>query len=250
MQAFALSVIIRNTHMEPVKHNGGQTLLIDADDTLWANNIYFERAIADFISFLNHQEFTPAEVREVLNEVERECIVKHGYGLHSFAHALMDTFERLAVEPLTPALHETIHGFAHAIAEHPIEPFDRVPDTLDYLAQRHHLILMTKGNITEQSGKVERSGLRNFFSAVEIVAEKDPPTFASVVEKYGLAKAHTWMVGNSPKSDINPALAIGLNAVFIPHDMTWILEQDDVMSDGAAGRLVVVENFAGLMQHF
>jgi hypothetical protein len=33
-----------------------QTLLIDADDTLWENNIYFERAIADFISFLNHRE--------------------------------------------------------------------------------------------------------------------------------------------------------------------------------------------------
>jgi phosphoglycolate phosphatase-like HAD superfamily hydrolase len=74
--------------------NGAQTLLIDADDTLWANNIYFERAIADFISFLNHQEFTREEVRAVLNEVERECIVKHGYGTHSFAHALVDTFER------------------------------------------------------------------------------------------------------------------------------------------------------------
>ena len=77
--------------------NGSQTLLIDADDTLWENNIYFERAIARFISFLNHHEFSPEQVREVLNDVERECIVKHGYGLHSFAHALVDTFERLSV---------------------------------------------------------------------------------------------------------------------------------------------------------
>ena len=68
-----------------------QTLLIDADDTLWQNNVYFERAIARFISFLNHHEFTAEQVREVLNEVERECIVKHGYGLQSFAHALVDT---------------------------------------------------------------------------------------------------------------------------------------------------------------
>ena len=65
-----------------------QTLLIDADDTLWENNIYFERAIVRFISFLNHHEFSPEQVRQVLNDVERECIVKHGYGLHSFAHAL------------------------------------------------------------------------------------------------------------------------------------------------------------------
>src|SRR3989440_1597264 len=88
-----------------------QSLLVDADDTLWENNVYFERAIARFISFLDHQKHTPAEVRSVLNDVERECIVKHGYGMHSFAHALRDTFERLSTEPITPALHERIHGF-------------------------------------------------------------------------------------------------------------------------------------------
>ena len=87
-----------------------QTLLIDADDTLWENNVYFERAIANFISFLNHHERSPAEVREILNDVERDCIVSHGYGLHSFAHALVKTFERLSVEPLTPALRETMNG--------------------------------------------------------------------------------------------------------------------------------------------
>ena len=92
-----------------------QTLLIDADDTLWENNIYFERAIAGFISFLNHHEFTPEQVREVLNDVERECIVKHGYGLHSFAHALVYTFERLSPVPVTPALHAQIQAFAHTI---------------------------------------------------------------------------------------------------------------------------------------
>ena len=81
--------------------NGAQNLLIDADDTLWENNVYFERAIVRFISFLNHREYSPAQVREVLNQVERESIVEHGYGLHSFAHSLVDTFERLSVDPVT-----------------------------------------------------------------------------------------------------------------------------------------------------
>ena len=140
--------------MFPQHLNGAQTLLIDADDTLWENNVYFERAIAKFISFLNHREYTAGQVRQVLNEVERECIVKHGYGLHSFAHALVDTFERLSVEPVTTQLHETIHGFAHTIAEHPVEIIEEVPETLQYLAPQHHLILLTKGNLTEQAGKV------------------------------------------------------------------------------------------------
>lgn len=230
--------------------NDAQTLLIDADDTLWENNIYFERAIANFISFLNHHEYSAEQVRNVLNEVELECIISHGYGLKSFAHALAQTFERLAVEPLTPALHDTINGFAHAIAEQPVEIMAGVPDTLQYLSARHHLILMTKGVIAEQSGKVERSGLKEYFAAVEIVSEKDTPMYRSVVSKYELADNSTWMIGNSPKSDINPALAAGLNAVFVPHGNTWILEHEEVAQAQPPRRLVIVERFADLQRHF
>ena len=155
----------------------GQNLLIDADDTLWENNVYFERAIANFISFLNHHEYTPDQVREVLYEVERENILQHGYGMNSFALALVKCFEQLSVEPLTPALHDTIHGFAYAIAEHPMELLPDVAETLADLALRHHLFLVTKGDITEQTGKFERSGLKEHFTAVEVVAEKDAAAY-------------------------------------------------------------------------
>ena len=230
--------------------NGAQTLLIDADDTLWENNIYFERAIAKFISFLNHREYSSEMVRMVLNDVERESIVRHGYGLHSFAHALVETFERLSVDPVTPGLHERIRSFAHQIAGHPIEVLPGVPETLQYLGELHHLILMTKGNPAEQSGKVERSGLKEYFSAVEIVAEKDESTYRSVIAKYALPADATWMVGNSPKSDINPALAAGLHAVFIPHDNTWILEHEEVAPAPAPQQLLVVDRFGELREHF
>jgi len=234
----------------PPNSNGSQTLLIDADDTLWENNIYFERAIANFISFLNHHEYSPEQVREVLNDVERECIITHGYGLHSFAHALVQTFERLSVEPLTPALHETISGFAHTIAEHPMEIIRGVPETLQYLSERHHLIMMTKGAFAEQTGKVERSGLKDYFAAVEIVAEKDVAIYRDIISKYDLPTDSTWMVGNSPKSDINPALAAGINAVFVPHGDTWILEHDEVAEAQPPSRLLIVETFVGLRNYF
>ena len=230
--------------------NGAQTLLIDADDTLWENNIYFERAIAKFISFLDHREHSPEAVRLVLNNVERESIVKHGYGLHSFTHSLIETFEKLSVDPVTAELHERIRSFAHQIADHPIEILPGVPETLAYLSERHHLIMMTKGNLTEQSGKVERSGLKEYFAAIEIVAEKDQPTYRSVIAKYALPADTTWMVGNSPKSDINPALAAGLHAVFIPHGSTWILEHEEVASAPPSQRLLVVDRFGDLRAHF
>ncbi len=234
----------------PPQSNGAQTLLIDADDTLWENNVYFERAIAKFISHLNHREYTPQQVRAVLNEVERECIVKHGYGLHSFAHALVDCFEQLSTDPITPELHQTISGFAHEIAQHPMEIIAGVPETLEYLAGRHHLILLTKGHLTEQAGKIERSGLKEYFSAIEIVAEKDPEIYRSMIEKYALIADETWMVGNSPKSDINPALAAGLNAVFVPHAETWVLEHEHIGDVTGPGKLVMVERFSDLRDHF
>lgn len=228
-----------------------QILLIDADDTLWQNNIYFEEAIGDFMSFLNHQEMTRQQVRAVINEVEKETILEHGYGYHSFAHSLVKTFERLSAEPVTPELHQTIWNFAHRITEYPIELIEGVPATLSYLCERkHRLILMTKGNFTEQSGKVERSGLKEYFVAVEIVAEKNAATYRSIVSKYDLAPDTTWMVGNSPKSDINPALAAGINAVFVPHDNTWILEHETVNAAPEGVRLLQVEQFSDLQKHF
>jgi putative hydrolase of the HAD superfamily len=229
-----------------------QTLLIDLDDTLCENNIYFERAIADFISFLNHQTMTVPEVRAVLNQVEHESILKHGYGLHSFAHSLVACFERLSVEPITPALHQKIWAFSHQIAEHPMEIIPGVPETLSYLAERrHHLIVMTKGALTEQTGKIERSGLREYFAAVEVVAEKNPPTYREIIEKYGLAPESTWMVGNSPKSDINPALAAGLHAVFVPHDQTWVLEHEELAPvPSPQQRFLRLDRFAELRNHF
>jgi len=227
-----------------------QTLLIDADDTLWENNVYFERAIARFISFLNHHEFSPNQVREVLNDVERECIVKHGYGLHSFAHALVDTFERLSPTPVTPELHAQVVSFTQIIENHDIEFLPEVPETLEQLSRKHRLILVTKGALAEQSGKVERSGLKKHFAAVEIVAEKNAEIYAQLAEKYECDHTCTWMIGNSPKSDINPAMAAGLNAVFVPHGDTWILEHEEVNPAPDGQKLLIVGRFAELREHF
>jgi putative hydrolase of the HAD superfamily len=236
-----------NTSAKPA----GQTLLIDLDDTLCENNIFFERAIADFISFLDHKEHSREQVRAILNDVERECIVKHGYGLHSFAHSLVDTFERLSVEPITPALHSTISAFAHRISDLPLQIINGVPETLQYLSSRHKLMVMTKGRVTEQSAKIERSGLKDYFVAAEIVMEKNEASYRSIVSKYALDPESTWMVGNSPKSDINPALAAGIHAVFVPHDQTWVLEHEELSLAPRNGQqLLQLKSFSELTNYF
>jgi putative hydrolase of the HAD superfamily len=227
-----------------------QNLLIDADDTLWENNIYFEHAITTFISFLEHKELTPDEVREVIYRVEHENIKIHGYGIASFAKALVKTFEELSVEPITPALHETVLGFAKTIAERPIEHIAGVEDTLRYLHARHRLLLVTKGNYDEQYAKVTRSNLSRYFESVEIVAEKDANTYGYIATKYDLDREYTWMIGNSPKSDVNPALEAGFNAVFVPHSNTWKLEHCELATARPPQALLTIESFEDLQKHF
>jgi putative hydrolase of the HAD superfamily len=228
----------------------GQTLLIDADDTLWENNVYFERAIAAFISYLNHHAYSPAEVRHALNAVERETILTHGYGLSSFTRSLVTCFERVSPAPVTEEKVQRILSFCRSIEEQEIELLPGVPETLAELAGRHRLILMTKGNQAEQADKLARSGLSGLFSSVEIVAEKDPPTYRQVIARHELAPHTSWMIGNSPRSDINPALAAGLHAVFVFHKSTWVLERDTVDPAPRGQHLLELDSFARLRAIF
>ena len=228
----------------------GQTLLIDADDTLWENNIYFERAIAAFIGYLNHRDYTPAEVRKALNAVERETILAHGYGLSSFTRSLVTCFERLSPSPMTDEKAQRIRSFARSIAEQEIELLPGVKETLTELAGRHRLFLMTIGNQAVQADKLARSGLFGYFSAVEIVQEKDPSTYREVIARHELAPHTSWMIGNSIKSDINPALAAGLHAVFLFHKDTWVLEHAALEPTPEGQQLLELDSFAKLRAVF
>ena len=226
------------------------TLLFDADDTLWENNIYFERALADFISFLEHKELSAAEVRIIIDDVERENISLNGYGLKSFTKALVAAFEKLSVEPITEAIHTTITGFAQRIAEEPIRLIDGVPATLASLCERHALYVVTKGDPDEQHRKVKSSGIEHYFRAIEVLPEKTAAAYRFLLESRHLSGDDIWMIGNSPKSDVNPALEAGLNSAFIPHQTTWVLEEQEINRPRPTQRLLELRKFEDLLLHF
>jgi putative hydrolase of the HAD superfamily len=223
-------------------------LLIDADDTLWENNIYFERAFDDFVEFLDHSALTAAQVREVLNEIELVNAAIHGYGAVNFGRNLQQAYQHLCERAIHAGDLEHIMSLAERIMEQPIEVIDGVDDTLLYLAERHDLTLFTKGHPEEQKLKVDRSGLGRHFGHTAIVKEKDADAYRRIVEERRLRPQETWMIGNSPKSDINPALEAGLNAVFVPHARTWVLERQDLRDGGE--RMIRVERFSDLRAYF
>lgn len=220
-------------------------LLVDADDTLWENNIYFEQATAAFIAFLDHSQLSPAEVRAVLDEVGRLM----GYGATSYSRSLRETYRRLGSQERQDEAFQRIQQFEAQIRSHPLELLVGVKETLDHLAARHALILLTKGDPEEQQLKVERSGCESYFQQIIIVAEKNIATYEQITRELNIPPQQIWMIGNSPRSDINPALAAGCNAVYIPHPHTWSLEHEEIEKRGE-GELLTLSTFAELRTHF
>ncbi|TDB88768.1 HAD family hydrolase [Micromonospora fluostatini] len=226
----------------------GQVLVFDADDTLWENNILFERVIDDFLDWLDHPTLDRREIRHILDDIERANTVAHGYGSKVFLTSLHDCMEKLRERPATDRERQEIEALAAALAQRQVELIPGVAETLTALADRHDLLLLTKGDDDEQRRKIEASGLDRHFRAAHVVAEKDVTTYRWLTREHGLDPARAWMIGNSPKSDILPARAAGLNAVFIPNDNTWVLEHDEL--DPSDAGVLHLAAFTDLLTHF
>jgi len=191
-------------------------LIIDGDDTLWENNVYFERAIEEFIDFLDHSSMSRRQVRAALDEIERLNSRVHGYGSVAFSRNLRECYERLCERDLRQADVDRVLSLGERIMQEPLRLLAGVEETVAYLSDHHELTLFTKGHPQEQKLKIERSGLAGYFHHTAVVGEKNPQAYRDLVAERRLHPERTWMVGNSPRSDINAALAAGLNAVFIP----------------------------------
>jgi putative hydrolase of the HAD superfamily len=225
-----------------------QNLIFDADDTLWENNVYFENAFADFCEYLNHSSLTPDEIRGILDEIEVVNNQIHGYGAVNFGRNLSQCYLRLAERAVDDRDLERVAGFAHQILSQEIELMEGVAETLPFLAERHDLTLCTKGDLLEQSRKIDISGLRPLFRHCEIVKEKNRDTYERIARDHRFHPDCTWMIGNSPKSDMNPALAAGWRTVYVPHERTWTLERAEIHDP--QGRMVRVERFTDLRDLF
>ncbi|WP_157245650.1 HAD family hydrolase [Nonomuraea typhae] len=224
-------------------------LIFDADDTLWENNVLFESIIEAFIDAMARNGRGRSGIRAVLDAIERANSHAHGYGSAVFERSLAECMERLREPyPLTGEERAWITGLCRALREEPVELLPGVPETLRSLALRHRLYLCTKGEPAEQQRKIGSSGLAGFFEEIVIVREKGADTYRDLVKTFSLDAGSTWMIGNSPRSDVLPALEAGLGAVLVPHPMTWSLEHAPLPNLG--GRCLRLSPITALLDHF
>ncbi len=225
-------------------------LILDADDTLWENNVFYEEATDAFTERMAREGFDPQRARETLARIEHERVPIYGYAPQEFARSLVLTYQHLCQEdgrPPRPEVEAEVEAIGNRVVEYPIILLDGVAETVAALSCRCRLFLLTKGDPQVQRSKVERSGLAPHFEAIHIVPEKGPDVLRDLLARHNLDPRRTWMVGNSPRSDVNPALAVGIGAIYIPYHRPWSFEEVPVADPE---RVITLHRFADLLHIF
>ena len=205
-------------------------ICLDADDTLWHNMRHFNATEEALVAML--QPFADAHIaRDTLNACEGRNLKLYGYGAKGFTLSMIETAAELAGDQISKTMIEEILAAGRALLAHPVDLFDDVAETLDALAHRGRLVLVTKGDLLHQESKLAASGLGDLFSGIEIVSDKTENTFRRVFGQYGVAPHEAIMAGDSMRSDIRPALEAGAWAAYIPQEGAWVHEIADTPSD-------------------
>lgn len=205
-----------------------KVVAFDADDTLWDNQTYYDEAEKRLGEIL--QEYgDPETVLKDLFSIEMANMQIFGYGAMAFTLSMIETALKVSNDTIPAAKIHEIHSLGKSLLHIPSTPLPGVAETLETLQKTRHYrtIVITKGNMLDQENKLERSGLKKYFSHIEIVSDKTPEAYCRLLDFLGIESHELLMVGNSFKSDIAPVLTLGGYGVHIPFKTTWQHEKTD-----------------------
>jgi putative hydrolase of the HAD superfamily len=220
----------------------------DADDTLWQNEQFYRLTEKTFTDLLaDHGDSHHVSAR--LLEAERRNLKTYGFGIKGFTLSMIETALEVTDGTVPQAVISKILALGRAMADHPIETLPHVHETLESLAGKYRIILITKGDLFDQERKLAQSGLGDFFDAVEIVSNKDAGVYTRIFARHADGAERAMMVGNSLKSDVIPALDAGAWGIHVPHDLTWALEHADAPENHPRFRVIeTLEPLAELLR--
>jgi putative hydrolase of the HAD superfamily len=202
------------------------TIGFDADDTLWQNEQFFRMTQARFAGLL--ADFAePGHLSERLIAAERRNLGHYGFGIKGFVLSMIETAIEVTEDRVPASVIRELIAAGQEMLAHPIELLPEARAAVESLADSHRLILITKGDLLDQERKLAQSGLGELFSGVEIVSNKTPVTYAEIFTREGDGPERAMMVGNSLRSDVVPAIAVGSWGIYVPHDLTWAYEHDE-----------------------
>lgn len=203
-----------------------RTIGLDADDTLWHTETLFQETQSRLAEMMCRYADERA-VQARLQATEIENVKVFGYGIKGFTLSMIETAITLSQGNVTPEEIHEIVGMGKRMLRAPLTLMPHVETVLANLNRRFRLILITKGDLLDQTNKVDKSGLGEYFEGVEVVSEKDKSSYTAVFDRYEIDPANFMMIGNSIPSDIEPVLNLGGYAVHVPYQITAIHELHD-----------------------
>jgi len=226
-------------------------IIFDADDTLWENNMFYVQASTDFFDLIENAGFSRQEAEKEFDVLELWVVKEMGYGSINFVYILEKLFKQYQEKNGRNLDHQKFLQIVKRFTDHPTgkpNMFPNVIETLNVLKNNFELFLLTKGSFSEQEGKIQRAGVDQIVSGYFIPSEKNDNTYLDLLNDHNWKAEETCMVGNSPKSDINPALRQGLFAIHIPYRDTWKLDNEPIES--VDGRFLELKQFKDLQNIF
>ncbi len=237
---FLSTCYIRFMETQIAKLRDTRLWIFDADDTLWESGLYFRRAEEDFTALMHSLGHDPVELRTEIHRRDIERLSVTGYG----ARPYMDTLRLILKEKsrdLTPYMLASLDYISNCLLHHPLVLLPGVLDSLNRMfAAGKRMIVYTMGEKDHQIDKFNRSGISMYFEHCTVVPRKTENTMIELLEEAGVAPAEACMIGNSPRSDINPAIACGVNALYVKRPHTWLAEHIEFAEPG------LVKTVAGL----
>ncbi len=221
------------------------TIGFDADDTLWQNEQFYAQSREHYFDLLrDHAD--PDVLAGQLDQIERRMLGTYGFGAKGFVLSMIETAIIVSDGKVPAATIQQILETGRFMLSHPVELLPAARETVESLVGRYRLVLVTKGDLFHQESKLAASGLGDLFDGVEIVSDKNRITYERAFSRHGDGPARAMMIGNSLKSDVLPAIEAGGWGVFVPHDLTWIVEHADEPEGNP--RFHKIETLRGLPQ--
>lgn len=227
-----------------------KTIAFDADDTLWHNERMFV-SIKDKYKKLLSAYHDGDWIERHLDEAETRNIKQFGYGVKGFTLSMIETAIELTEERITAGEIKEIIGFAREMLTYEVDLLEGVKETIHDLSHKYNLMVITKGDLFDQEAKLARSGIGEYFSAFEIVPQKNAKTYKYILRRHQISAEEFMMVGNSLKSDILPVLEIGARAVHIPYEIEWFHEMvsDEELKDKDFARIDKMSDLIALLNN-
>jgi putative hydrolase of the HAD superfamily len=221
---------------------------LDADDTLWENEIKYLNAKEEFTKLL--ASYAPIDTSgQILDQTEIRNLEVYGYGIKSFILSMQEAALILADDNLETEITAKILEIGKRMLDSDIHLMPGVREVISKLSEVFDLWLITKGDLFEQTNKIDRSNLRPYFRIAEVLADKSPIVYQDLLQRYGVRPDEFVMVGNSLRSDILPAIEIGAGAVYIPHELSWAHENAEVDPVGKP-EIIEIKQFRELLDVF